>query len=133
MPNLVDVLILGGGPAGLAVASGLARQLHTAIVFSTGTFRNARAEHMHNVAGWDHEDPSKYRSKARSDILARYSTIEFKDVGVARVSRLDSGRFEAVDDAGERYEGRKVVIASGIRDVLTKDLPGYEDLWGRGM
>ncbi|KAI1431212.1 FAD/NAD(P)-binding domain-containing protein [Xylaria sp. CBS 124048] len=132
MHKIVDVLILGGGPAGLAVAGSLARQLHSGIVFSSGSFRNARALHMHNVPGWDHQSPADFRAKATADILARYSTIEFRDVGIASVRKLPSGRFEALDDAGEKYEGRKVVIASGIRDIML-DKPGYAELWGRGI
>lgn len=64
--------------------------------------------------------------------MSRYSTIQFRDVGVASVKKLESGRFEAVDDVGEKYEGHKVVIASGIRDIMP-DIPGYSELWGRGM
>ncbi|KAJ8107412.1 hypothetical protein ONZ43_g6738 [Nemania bipapillata] len=132
MSRIVDVLILGGGPAGLAVAGGLARQLHTAIVFSSGSFRNAAASHMHNVPGWDHQNPADFRAKSRADIVSRYDTIQFRDVGVASVRKLESGYFEAVDDAGEKHEGRKIVIASGIRDVMP-DIPGYSELWGKGM
>ncbi|RWA13622.1 hypothetical protein EKO27_g1493 [Xylaria grammica] len=132
MSKLVDVLVLGGGPAGLAVAGGLARQLHTAVVFSSGSFRNGGVEHMHNVPGWDHENPADFRAKTVADITSRYSTIQFRDVNVASVRKLESGRFEAVDDAGERYEGRKVVIASGIRDIMP-DIPGYSQLWGKGI
>ncbi|KAI3318689.1 FAD/NAD(P)-binding domain-containing protein [Xylariaceae sp. AK1471] len=132
MSKVVDVLILGGGPAGLAVAGGLARQLHTAIVFNSGSFRNGAAQHMHNVPGWDHENPAHFRAKSKADILARYGTIEFQDVGIASVRKLESGRFEAVDDVGGKYEGRKVVIASGIRDIMP-DMPGYAELWGKGI
>lgn len=127
MSKIVDVLILGGGPAGLAVAGGLARQLHTAIVFSSGVFRNGIAQHMHNVPGWDHENPADFRAKSKADILLRYSTIQFQDVGVASVRKLESGRFEVVGDTGDKYEGRKIVIASGVRDTML-DIPGYSEL-----
>ncbi|TGJ84724.1 hypothetical protein E0Z10_g4030 [Xylaria hypoxylon] len=132
MSKSVDVLIFGGGPAGLAVAGGLARQLHTAVLFSAGSFRNAEAQHMHNVSGWDHETPFDFRLKTMSNIMTRYSTIQFRDVGVVSVRKLESGRFEAEDDVGEKYEGRKVVIASGIRDIMP-DIPGYSQLWGKGI
>ncbi|KAI0106169.1 FAD/NAD(P)-binding domain-containing protein [Nemania sp. FL0031] len=132
MSKVVDVLILGGGPAGLAVAGGLARQLHTAIVFSSGSFRNGVVSHMHNVSGWDHENPADFRAKSKADILSRYDTIQFRDVGVASVQKLPSGNFEVVDDAGEKYQGRKVVIASGIRDIMP-NIPGYSELWGKSI
>ncbi|KAI1369689.1 hypothetical protein F5Y08DRAFT_325297 [Xylaria arbuscula] len=122
MSKSVDVLVIGGGPAGLAVAGGLARQLYTAAVFSSGSFRNQATAHMHNVAGWDHESPTEFRAKSMADIMSRYSTIQFRDVGVASVKKLESGRFEAVDDVGE----------NGIRDIMP-DIPGYSELWGKGI
>ncbi|KAI0841362.1 thioredoxin reductase glit [Hypoxylon sp. FL0890] len=136
---IVDVLILGGGPAGLATAGALARQLHTAIVFSHSVYRNARAKHMHNVAGWDHADPASFRAKARSDILSRYSdTIQFRDVEVAHVKKLDHdekgrSRFEAQDVEGKKYIGRKLVLAMGVKDVMPETPAGYADLWGYGI
>ncbi|RYP23799.1 hypothetical protein DL765_000876 [Monosporascus sp. GIB2] len=131
--SLVDVLILGGGPAGLSCAGALARQLHTAIVFSHEQFRNARASHMHNVAGWDHRPPWEFRQKAKTDILDRYGdTIQFKNVEIRSVTKLEEGKFEAVDADGDKYLGRRVVIASGVRDIMPS-LPGYEKLWGRGI
>ncbi|KAL7627277.1 hypothetical protein AAE478_001466 [Parahypoxylon ruwenzoriense] len=136
---VVDVLILGGGPAGLACANGLARQLHTAIVFTHNTYRNARAAHMHNVAGWEHTDPTSFRSKARADIIARYSdTIQFRDVEVQSVRRIEDNqeghtRFEVEDVEGRRYEGRKVVLAMGVQDVMPETPQGYAELWGYGI
>ncbi|KAI5921266.1 thioredoxin reductase glit [Camillea tinctor] len=151
---LVDVLILGGGPAGLACATALSRQLHTCLVLSSAAgpeaeeeseateyraphFRNARAKHMHNVLGWDHADPAALRARARADLAARYGdTAEVRDgVEVVKVEKLEDGekkrtRFRAVDAKGRVYEGRKLVVASGIQDVMP-DIPGYAELWGR--
>ncbi|KAH8680518.1 thioredoxin reductase glit [Xylariales sp. PMI_506] len=130
--SLVDVLVLGAGPAGLAAAGGLARQLHTVIVFNSSKFRNARAKHMHNVPGWDHRPPSEFREKAKADILERYSTVQFRDVEVAKVEKLDNGKFRATDTQGQEYLGKKVVIATGVRDIMP-DIPGYAELWGSSI
>ncbi|KAI2618035.1 thioredoxin reductase glit [Hypomontagnella submonticulosa] len=135
---IFDVLILGAGPAGLACAGGLARQLHTCVLFSNNVYRNARATHMHNVVGWDHANPASFRAKARADLLARYAeTVQFRDVGVRKVRKLDDDaagrtRFEVEDEQGGKYVGRKVVLAVGVRDVMP-EIPGYAELWGYGI
>ncbi|KAI1370791.1 thioredoxin reductase glit [Hypoxylon crocopeplum] len=135
---VVDVLILGAGPAGLACAGALGRQLHSAIVFNSGEYRNARARHMHNVVGWDHTDPASLRAKARSDILSRCQSIQFRDVEVHGVRKLDDdergrSRFEAEDVEGKKYVGRKVVLAMGVKDVMPESPKGYAELWGYGI
>ncbi|GAB1317428.1 Thioredoxin reductase [Madurella fahalii] len=132
MPALLDVLIIGGGPAGLSVATGLARQLYTAVVFDSGVYRNARTKHMHNVPTWDHRDPADFRAAARRDILARYDTIQFQETKIESVRRREDGRFEATDAKGTTWLGKKLVLASGMKDVYP-DIPGYDDVWGRGV
>lgn len=129
-----DVLIIGGGPAGLATATTLVRQLQTAIVLDSGIYRNARAEHMHGVPGYDHADPAVLRTKAKGDILRRYDTVEFRRATIDEVRKIpESGLFEAVDRAGNAYQGRKVVLATGVRDVLPDDIEGFGQCWVYGM
>lgn len=130
---LLDVLIIGGGPAGLAAATGLARQLYTAVVFDSGVYRNQLATHMHNVVTWDHARPADFRQKAREDIRKRYSTIDFQDnTKIESVKKNQEGRFEATDEAGTVWTGRKLLLATGIKDIYP-DIDGYGDAWGTGM
>ncbi len=131
MSRVYDCIIVGAGPAGLATATGLARQQHTALVFDSGVYRNALATHVHNVIGWDHQNPADLRKKARED-LTRYSTIQFKDTAVAEIRKLESGRFEAVDRIGDVFTGRKVCLATGVKDLMP-DIEGYGDCWAHGM
>lgn len=132
-PQVHDVLIIGGGPSGLAIATGLARQLHTAIVFDSNIYRNRMTSHMHNVITWDHQDPREFRWKAREDIVQRYDTISFKDgTTIESVRKNEAEYFEARDSTGEVWLGRKLALAMGVRDVYPK-IEGYGECWGSGM
>lgn len=131
--TLYDVLIIGAGPSGLSVANGLVRQLHTAVVFDSGIYRNARAQHMHNVLGWDHRNPAELRAKGRADILARYETVKFHDFAIEVVRKVENKEiFEATDSKGTLWYGRKLVLATGVKD-MPLDVKGFDDCWADGM
>lgn len=129
---ILDALIIGGGPAGLAVATGLARQLYKAVIFDNGLYRNSKADHMHNVLGWDHQNPAAFRAKAREDLLGRYDTIKVESATIREIRSMTDGTFQGVDDLGRIWAGRKVVLATGVKDIFP-NIPGFETCWGRGM
>ncbi|RDW70939.1 thioredoxin reductase [Coleophoma cylindrospora] len=129
---LLDAIIIGGGPAGLAAATGLARQLHTAVLFDSGLYRNRLTMHMHNVPTWDHQDPRKFREAARNDLLRRYESIKFEDQEVQTVNQTENGTFEVLDGAGRTWTSRKLVLATGVKDILP-DIDGYEECWANGI
>lgn len=62
-----DVAIIGGGPAGLAAAATLARQLHTAVVFDSKQYRNAKATGMHMVPGHGARIPQTFAASLERD------------------------------------------------------------------
>ncbi|KAH9205655.1 hypothetical protein DL95DRAFT_528716 [Leptodontidium sp. 2 PMI_412] len=129
---LVDALIIGAGPAGLSAALALARQLHTAVVFNSSLFRNARSAHMHTIPTWDHKDSAAFRAATRKEILERYNTISFEDCEVAKVETTSAGDFAATTADGTTFTGRRVLLASGVTD-LPLDIKGYDECWGRSI
>ena len=126
----VDVLIIGGGPAGLTAALTLARQRHSAVVFDSGSYRNARTTRLHMVPGWDNKAPADLRKLTREDI-AKYPSIQFADVEVNNVKNKDS-RFALADASDKTWVGKKLILATGSADVYPK-IEGYEENWAIGM
>lgn len=52
-----DAIVIGGGPAGLSALSGLARVRRRVLLIDSGEYRNGQTTHMHDVIGWDGNQP----------------------------------------------------------------------------
>jgi len=132
-PQIVDGLVIGAGPAGLAAALAFARTRGTAIVFDSQSYRNEGIKHMHTVPSRDHSDPYEFRRISREQIESRYQTIWFEKKTIIYAAKAAIGEakyegFQVKDSEGQTYEGRKLILATGSRDVLPT-IPGYSENW----
>ncbi|MCJ1471419.1 hypothetical protein MMC13_000058 [Lambiella insularis] len=132
MPQSLDALIIGGGPAGLTAALTLARQRHTAVVFDSGQYRNAAANHIHTVLTWDHKNPNDFRAAARENLASGYQTVIFCDVAVKKLQKKEDGQFGVIDEEGNQWAGKKIILATGVSDIYPS-IEGYDDCWVNGI
>jgi thioredoxin reductase len=124
-----DVVILGGGAAGLSAALILARARRSVLVLDAGEPRNRFAPHMHGVLSRNGYSPLDLVEDGRREVRESDGVIETARVGEARP---ESGGFELVTDAGERISARRLIVATGVRDELPP-LDGLAEQWGRGV
>ncbi len=124
-----DVLIIGGGPAGLSAALQLGRSLRSVLVCDNGEPRNGPAAEAHGYLTRDGIPPEELRRLGREEV-SKYGG-EFRNSQVTDVSRANDG-FTSTLDSGESVTSRKVVLATGVGDDLP-DTDGFEELWGSGV
>jgi thioredoxin reductase len=124
---MYDVIIIGGGPAGLQAALTLGRMRRDVLLLDSGQYRNATVEHAHNYATHDGIAPAEFRRLARAD-LAAYDTVEVRAASAERVEQ--DGEDFVVHLAGATERSAAVVLATGVRDALP-DVPGLAEAWGK--
>ncbi|MGY1849562.1 NAD(P)/FAD-dependent oxidoreductase [Blastococcus sp. SYSU DS1021] len=126
MDERYDVVVIGGGAAGLSGALTLARARRSVLVVDAGEPRNAPAGHVHNYLGREGTPPAELYAVGRGEVEGYGG--EIVSGRVVSVRREDD-RF-ALDlegDAGVR--ARRVLLATGLTDDLP-EIPGVAERWG---
>ena len=126
---MFDVVIVGGGPAGLSAALVLARCRRRVLVCDEGRPRNQASRVVHNFLSREGTSPAELRRLARRQ-LAPYA-VEIRDERVVGAVRRSSG-FALRLAGGGRAHGRKLLIATGIRDNCP-EIEGIGAMVGRGV
>lgn len=125
--TLFEVAIIGGASAGLSAALSLGRSARKTVVFDTGNPRNKPAAHAQNLFTRDGTPPLELLSIAREQ-LKKYPSVEIRKEKV--ITAVKGGdRFLLTTAEGEEYEVRKVILATGVKDLLP-EVPGVSELWG---
>jgi thioredoxin reductase len=119
-----DVVVIGGGAAGLSAALVLGRARRTVAVVDAGAPRNAPAAHMHGFLSRDGMPPAELLQSARKEV--RGYGVEIFDDEVVEINtdfmvRLATGR---------ALTARRLLLATGAVDELP-DIPGASERWGR--
>lgn len=127
--DTVDVVIVGGGPAGLNAALTLGRARKRVLLCDAGPPRNAVAEHLHGFVTRDGTPPQEFRQIAREQL--RPYGVQLREARVESVQPLARG-FQVVLQGSGAMNARRVLLATGMVDVLP-DLPGYRELWGKSI
>jgi thioredoxin reductase len=121
-----DIVVVGGGAAGLSAALVLVRARRTVAVVDAGTPRNAPAAHMHGFLTRDGMPPRELLAAGRAEVSG-YGGRLIDDTVVA----IEPG-FHVRLASGVHLRTRRILVATGLRDELP-DLPGVRERWGRDL
>lgn len=126
-PTCVEVVIVGGGPAGLSAALLLGRCRREVIVYDDGTYRNVHARQMHGFLSRDRSSPRELRQLAHADV-ERYPSVSIIPRTVADARQVGD-RFAVITKAGDELECEALLLATGFRDTQPA-IAGARELHG---
>lgn len=125
-----DVIIIGGSYAGMSAAMSLGRSLRKVLIIDSGTPCNAPTPHSHNFLTQDGKTPAAIAQIAREQLLP-YTTVKSVSGLVSRAHPVANG-FEVETIDSTLYASKKIILASGIKDILP-DIKGLKECWGKSV
>jgi thioredoxin reductase len=127
--GMYDVVVVGGGAAGLSAAVTLSRALRSVVVIDAGEPRNAPADGVHGFLSREGMSPIELLAAGRAEAESYGATII--DAEATDVRRIDRG-FEIALADGRVMTGRRLLLTSGLVDDLPA-IPGLAEQWGKGV
>ncbi|MFF7244940.1 NAD(P)/FAD-dependent oxidoreductase [Embleya sp. NPDC008237] len=124
-----DVVIVGGGAAGLSGALTLARARRSVLVIDVGAPRNTPAEGVHGLPALDGIAPTEYLARVRAEVRGYGAHVV--DGEVETVGRMGDG-FAVTSTDGRIVRARRLLVTTGLVDELP-NVPGLRDRWGRDV
>jgi thioredoxin reductase len=126
-----DVVVVGGGAAGLSGALMLGRSRRRVLVVDAGEPRNAPAAEMHGFLGRDGTPPSDLVAAGREEVR-RYGVELVAGTVVGASPSTTGDGFDVVLEDGSRCHARRLLVTTGLVDELP-DVPGVRELWGHDV
>ncbi|MEV1290860.1 FAD-dependent oxidoreductase [Pseudonocardia sp. NPDC049635] len=122
-----DVIVVGGGAAGLSAALTLSRARWRVLVLDDGTPRNAPADGVHNWLTRDGLPPAEIARLGRAEVTGYGGVV--REGRVVSAAADPSGGFAVGTADGNRYTGRRLLVTTGLTDELP-ELDGLAGHWG---
>ncbi|KMZ42258.1 MULTISPECIES: NAD(P)/FAD-dependent oxidoreductase [Bacillales] len=129
MNRLIDVGIIGGGPAGMSAALALGRARKSVVVIDESRPRNRVTRESHGFLTRDGINPSEFRRIAREQISA-YPSVHFVEDTAVTITGHD-GNFLITTAQGTTYQSKKLLFAVGMKD-LPLPVNGLAEVYGKG-
>ncbi|MFJ2031163.1 methyltransferase domain-containing protein [Streptosporangium sp. NPDC087985] len=132
MEEKYDVVVVGGGAAGLSGALALSRARRSVLVVDAGAPRNAPAGHVHNYLGREGTPPGELLAAGRAEVTGYGGEIVTGTVTSAHPLDEGEGGFRVLLADGRTVRARRLLVTTGLVDELP-DVPGLAERWGRDV
>lgn len=130
LSELYDVVIVGGGAAGLSAALVLGRCRRRVVICDEGRHRNASSHGVRCLLGHEGTPPGELYALGKKE-LAQYETVTMQQGRVTEITPVGN-HFSVACGDGSPVTARKVLLATGLKDQVPQ-LEGIETLYGRSV
>lgn len=124
-----DVVVIGGGAAGLNGALMLARSRRSVLVIDGGEPRNAPAGGVHGLLGREGMPPAELLALGRAEVRSYGGQV---DTGTVRAVAGSGGDFVVTLADGRAIGAQRLLVTTGLVDELP-EVPGLRARWGRDV
>lgn len=131
-PTPLDLVVIGGGPAGMSAALVAGRAMLNTVVVNAETPRNAVTTASHGFLTRDGAHPTELLATAKQQ-LKKYSTVRYINDTVTTTANSDDHFHIGLAGGGHLVTDR-LIIATGYRDDLSMlGLAGIENVYGQSV
>jgi len=129
LARIYDVVVIGGGAAGLSAAVTLCRSLRSVLVIDAGEPRNGRSSGVHGFLSREGLPPEELLAAGRAEVrvhggeILRGRAVSAREEGGVLVTELQNR---------QSFRSRRLLICSGFEDELPK-VPGVRERWGQDV
>jgi thioredoxin reductase len=129
--NVLDCIIIGGGPSGLSASLTLGRARRKIALFDDGTNRNRVTQESHGFITRDGIKPQEFKDIALNELL-NYPSVSYSKATITEIVKdIDHDKFIVKTNNGQEFISEKIILATGIQEVFS--IPSIRRYYGKSL
>ena len=129
--NVLDCILIGGGPSGLSASLTLGRARRKIALFDDGTNRNRVTQESHGFITRDGIKPQEFKDIALNELL-NYPSVSYSKATITEIVKdIDHDKFIVKTNNGQEFISEKIILATGIQEVFS--IPSIRRYYGKSL
>ncbi|KEK09227.1 thioredoxin reductase [Lysinibacillus sphaericus] len=129
--NVLDCIIIGGGPSGLSASLTLGRARRNIALFDDRTNRNRVTQASHGFITRDGIKPQAFKEMALKELGNYPSVFYFTSTVTEIIKDIGNERFTVKTSTSEEFVTEKIILATGIQEIFT--IPSIRKFYGKSL
>ncbi|MFJ5788612.1 NAD(P)/FAD-dependent oxidoreductase [Lysinibacillus sp. NPDC093197] len=129
--NVLDCIIIGGGPSGLSASLTLGRARRNIALFDDGTNRNKVTQSSHGFITRDGIKPQAFKELTLKEV-ENYPSVSYFTATVTEIIKdIGNERFTVKTSTSQEFVSEKIILATGIQEIFT--IPSIKKFYGKSL